>query len=316
MERVSIIVPIFNGARFLPDCLKSLLNQTFRDFRLYLIDDGSTDETPEICRRYSALDGRIQYIRQENRGVSTARNAGLRLAQGEFVTFCDSDDLWESTHLETLVRAAEETGADMVSCNYFRMDEEGNIRSRTAFPAARRALNSREETLNYIEDVLKWRTGWAVWARLFRREILKDLCFCEAVGFGEDLLFVLEAALRCRRAVSIVGGGCCYRSNPDSAMGKAGNKPMLEQRTAGAFWLWQRLRSLGPARHGIAWEILKPGLEGIPAKQLPASLEKLPQKNWLLEIARRVDSPLARFCLHGNVLRYRIDRIWNHRGGG
>jgi len=303
METVSIIVPVFNGEAYLSACLDSLLAQTLRDLRVYLIDDGSTDRTPAVCGKYSALDGRITHIRQENRGVSAARNAGLRLARGEFVTFCDADDLWEREHLQTLVRAIRETGADMVSCNYTLVDGQGNFLRRTAFPAELRELASREETVNYMLDVLAWRTGWAVWARMFRRDAVCGLRFCEAVALGEDLLFVLEAALSCRRVVSIPGGGCCYRQHPGSAMTRAWD--VLSQRAAVAYRLRQRHPQLEAA---VFWEILRPGLEEIPAAKLPEALARLPEKPWILEIARRVDSPLARFCCHGNVLRYRIEK--------
>lgn len=305
METVSIIVPVFNGKAYLSACLNSLLHQTFRDFRIYLIDDGSTDGTAEICGRYSAMDGRISLIRQENRGVSAARNTGLAQAKGEFVTFCDADDFWKPDHLEILLRAAEATGADMVSCNYDCVDSRGNFLRRSDFPAEIRDLAAPAEQAKYIQDVLSWRTGWAIWARLFRRERIQNLRFCEEASFGEDLLFVLEAALSCRRTAAITGGGCCYRRHGASATAFAGTRPMLESRAAGANWLWRRHPRLEAA---VFWEILRPGLEDIPAKNLPKALKALPQALWIREIARQIPSPLARFCLHGNVLRYRIER--------
>lgn len=313
MEQVSIIIPVFNGEAFLTACLDSVLAQSFRDFQVYLIDDGSTDHTPEICQAYSAVDGRIRYLRQENRGVSAARNLGLRWAEGEFVTFCDADDLWEKDHLQTLVRAIRETGADMVSCNYTHADSLGNFLRRTEFPAEIRELETRAEKLKYIQDVLSWKTGWAVWARLFRRRAIRDLVFCEACRCGEDLLFVAEAALFCRRAVSIAGGGYRYRRHSGSAMARAADA--LSQRVAGAHWLWHRLEHMGPDRDGLAWGVLRPALEEIPAAKLPGRFRRLPQYPWLRELARRVDSPLARFCVHGCGVWYRIDRKWHNRGG-
>ena len=306
MEQVSIIIPVFNGEIYLPACLDSILTQSFRDFRVYLIDDGSTDKTPEICRAYSAQDGRIRYLRQENRGVSAARNVGLLQANGEFLTFCDADDFWETDHLQTLVQAIRETGADMVSCNYAHVDTRGNLLHWTAFSAEIRELISREAKGDYIRDVLSWKTGWAVWARIFRRDAVKHLTFCEDCRCGEDLLFVVEAAFCCRRAASIAGSGYRYRQHPGSAMARTTDA--LAQRAAGACWLWHRLEKLGPERDNIAWEILRPVLEEIPAAKLPGELKKLPQNPWLRELARRVDSPLARFCVHGCVLRYRIER--------
>ena len=306
MESVSIIVPVYNGEAYLSACLESLLHQSFRGFRLYLIDDGSTDETPEICRRYSALDGRITCIRQKNRGVSAARNAGLALAKGKFVTFCDADDLWEETHLEALVRAVEETGSDMVSCNYSLVDEGGVLLGRTAFPVEVRDLQTRAEKANYSRDVLNWRTGWAVWARLFRRDAVGGLRFCEDIRYGEDLIFVLEAVNVCRRAAS-VEGGCRYRQHGGSAMASAEAGAMLGDRVKGAYWLHRHQPRTAPE---ILWEILRSGLDAIPARDLPGILKQYP---WVRDIARQIRSPLARFCLHGNVLRYRIARKLDRR---
>lgn len=305
METVSIIIPVFNGEVYLSDCLNSLLAQTFQDFRVYLIDDGSTDGTAEICQNYSARDGRVHYIRQENRGVSAARNRGMELAKGEFVTFCDGDDFWKPTHLETLLRAAAESGADMVSCNYDHVDCRGDFLRRTEFPAGIQDLVTPAGQANYIQDVLNWRTGWAVWARLFRRESVENLRFCEEISFGEDLLFVLEAALFCRRTAAISEGGYCYRQHGASATATVENRPMLESRAAGAYWFWRRHSGLDVH---IFWEILRPGLENTPAKQLPGAMKALPQYPWIREIACLIDSPLARFCVHGNVLRYRMEK--------
>lgn len=309
MESVSIIVPVFNGETYLPACLDSILSQSLRDFRLYLVDDGSTDKTPEICRRYSARYGRITHIRQENRGVSAARNTGLALAKGEYVTFCDADDLWEETHLESLVRAMEKTGADMVSCNYSLVDEGGDFLSRTGFPVEVRELRTGAEKANYSWDVLNWRTGWAVWARLFRRDAVEKLRFFEDVSQGEDLFFVLEAVQFCRRTAS-VEGGCRYRQHGGSAMAAAGTEPSLAERAKGAFRL---SRSCPQTEAEILWEILRPALEAVPARDLPGALRALPQYPWLRGLARRIPTPLARFCVHGNPLRYRMERKLDRR---
>src|SRR5688500_7201655 len=102
IPRVSVIVPAFNQARYLPETVDSVLRQSFKDFEVIIIDDGSTDDTPDVAR--SILDTRVQYARQANRGPSAARNAGLRHAVGEYIAFLDSDDILLPCHLETLVR--------------------------------------------------------------------------------------------------------------------------------------------------------------------------------------------------------------------
>ena len=309
METVSIIVPVYNVGKWLPQCIGSILCQSFRDFRLYLVDDGSTDGSGEICDCYAARDSRVTVIHRVNGGVSAARNAGLDVAAGEYVTFCDGDDFWEPEHLAALLSAAE--GVDMVSCNYTCVMENGQFHHRTGYAAAFLDMERMEDRAAYmLEDVLSGRTGWAVWARLFRREAIREVRFCQCCeNYGEDLLFVLEAALHCRRVRGSEEAHYRYRLRPGSAMAAAREKPMLEARAAGAGWLWQRLADLGPARDAIAWEILRPGLEAIPAARLPAALQALPNRDWVEERLRRVrHSPLARFCVHQNLLRYRMER--------
>ena len=99
MPVFSVIVPIYNGEKFIHKCVDSILLQTFSDFELILVDDGSTDRCPKICDEYSAKDSRVKVIHQANQGVSVARNTGLAAATGEYVAFCDGDDYFKKSHL-------------------------------------------------------------------------------------------------------------------------------------------------------------------------------------------------------------------------
>lgn len=99
MPKISIIVPVYNVEKYLRKCIDSILNQTFKDFELILIDDGSTDESGKICDEYNLKDNRIKVIHKENGGLSSARNAGLDIAQGEYIGFVDSDDWIESDQI-------------------------------------------------------------------------------------------------------------------------------------------------------------------------------------------------------------------------
>ena len=114
---ISIIIPIYNSAALLPRCLDSILAQTYRDFTLILVNDGSTDGSGKICDGYAEKDERIRVIHKENGGVSSARNAGLDAADGEYITFIDSDDAIPPGYLETLYMAASGSGADVAICD-------------------------------------------------------------------------------------------------------------------------------------------------------------------------------------------------------
>ncbi len=111
---VSVIMPVYNSARFLPRAIESVLNQSFEDFELILVNDGSTDESPGLCEYYAARDGRVRVIHKNNRGVSSARNRGIEAALGEFITFIDDDDEYLPNLLKDNYSLVRETGADII----------------------------------------------------------------------------------------------------------------------------------------------------------------------------------------------------------
>ena len=121
-DLVSVIVPVYNTEQYLEECVESVLNQDYSNIELILVDDGSPDNSPEICDAYAAKDQRVRVIHQRNSGLSCARNAGLAVAKGQWVLFLDSDDEWETSDFVTqLVAFAQTYGADVVCSNYRRM---------------------------------------------------------------------------------------------------------------------------------------------------------------------------------------------------
>ena len=122
MSEVSIIVPIYNSEKYISACIESILHQTYKDFELLLIDDGSTDNTNNIIKKYK--DSRIKIYRQENKGTGAARNLGMKHANGNYLTFVDSDDAIEQRYLEIMLNACKNNNADIVSCVYMKNDKE------------------------------------------------------------------------------------------------------------------------------------------------------------------------------------------------
>lgn len=114
----SVIVPVYKVENYLPGCIESVLNQTFSDFELILVDDGSPDRCPEICEAYKKNDGRIKVIHKQNGGLASARKAGIKIAEGDFVFNLDSDDLIENDTLECAYRIIKDTNCEMVSFSY------------------------------------------------------------------------------------------------------------------------------------------------------------------------------------------------------
>lgn len=184
---ISIIVPVYNVARWLNECVNSVLRQTYTDWELLLIDDGSTDASPVLCDNYAAADSRIRVVHQPNAGASAARNVGLNMAHGEYFMFLDSDDYWYvSDALAQLLCVAEEHKADVVRGEYKAVDSLGNDLftrpvPRESQPYVNRLLTSGEYVKYAIHD-----ENFMVLS-LYRRECFTDLRFEEGRAFVEDL---------------------------------------------------------------------------------------------------------------------------------
>ena len=126
MPTVSIIVPVYNTASYLSRCIESLVNQTYSDLQIILIDDGATDNSGAIADEWQAIDSRIEVYHQSNRGQSAARNVGLQHAKGEYIAFVDSDDYIDSNYFSTMLQAADDT-TDCVQTGYRRVKKNGEI---------------------------------------------------------------------------------------------------------------------------------------------------------------------------------------------
>lgn len=203
--KVSVIVPCYNAEKYLCACLESVLAQTMEDFDVWVVDDGSTDGTLGIARRFEARDGRVHVLHQENRGVCAARNAGLRRAEGTYVTFVDGDDLLARHALERMLAAAGESGADLVVCAHETFDEAGNTRAvwpQTHWMNKHGEAQKRAAALRLIEGdcVLNIMCN-----KLHRRALLvrEGIVLDERIKIAEDALFNLEAVL-CGNGIAYV----------------------------------------------------------------------------------------------------------------
>lgn len=122
---VSIIIPIYKVEQYLIDCIQSVCSQTYKNIEIILVDDGSPDNCGKICDDYAKMDKRISVIHKENGGLSDARNKGIDIARGDYITFVDSDDYVETTFIEDLYNAIEKTNSDISICNINVVDENG-----------------------------------------------------------------------------------------------------------------------------------------------------------------------------------------------
>lgn len=126
-DLISVIVPVYKVEKYLHRCVDSIINQTYKNLEIILVDDGSPDNCPKICDEYAQKDQRIKVIHKKNAGISEARNAGLEIAQGEFVAFVDSDDYIDSTMYEKMLLLAQKEKNDLVLCGFKKVSEDGKI---------------------------------------------------------------------------------------------------------------------------------------------------------------------------------------------
>lgn len=192
---ISVIVPIYNIEKWLQRCIDSILAQTYRDFELLLIDDGSTDSSGAICDEYAEKDSRVRIVHKPNGGVSSARNLGLDKARGEWIAFCDADDYVSPHYLKNLYEAADTENVDLVF-NYAVVDCNGKA-EKESYPEKDLTLN--EISVLFLHNDLIWHTS--TWSKLFKSSIIKDcnIQYIEEVHIGEDALFLFTYILNCRR---------------------------------------------------------------------------------------------------------------------
>ena len=231
--RVSIVVPVYNTGNYLKKCVDSILSQTCGDFELILVDDGSTDDSPAICDRYSQADGRIRVIHKENGGLSSARNAGLELARGTYICFVDSDDYVSPDLLETVVPVMEENGCDWVAFGMVKEDPAGALIEKIGFKPCRVRISSEEERMNFLlEYLLNYRLGWEAWAHVFRGELIREhrLRFVsEREIFAEDMLFAFTYWMYARSCVVLDKQMYHYIQRGESLMGESKKRNVLPQ---------------------------------------------------------------------------------------
>ena len=223
MPQISIIVPVYNVEKYLEKCVDSILAQTFTDFELILIDDGSSDKCPGVCDYYAKRDPRVIVIHQKNAGVSAARNSGLTKAKGEYLAFCDSDDSLHKDYIENLLSLADTNNAELVTAGYTKVTEQGKVLGTYSHHQESFGFHSMNEAVAFIiNSVLNGNIGWEIWTKLFRRSIVVNngIRFCETCdNFAEDLGFVIEYLLYCQQVNVSSSIGYYYLNRTDSMMG-------------------------------------------------------------------------------------------------
>lgn len=216
MAKVSIIVPVYQVENYIRQCIDSILNQTFRDFELILVDDGSRDNSGAICDEYARRDARIRVLHTENRGAAAARNVGLDNAGGEYVAFVDSDDYIAENMIDRMYQAIRNAEYDLVICNFLHIfpeekdDFSPEISDINMEISGRTVLAQQKNQKNY--------GLWTVvWNKLYKKSVLGHLRFPEG-KFFEDEFFSDQLYLRCGSILVLPDVLYYYRVWGDSTM--------------------------------------------------------------------------------------------------
>ncbi len=196
MPKVSVIIPVYNVEDYLKKCVDSVISQTYKDFEIILVDDGSTDRSPAICDDYAAQDNRIRVVHKQNGGQGDARNVGIDIAEGEYILFVDSDDYVSNKILEEAIKRAEKYNADIVLFDYCVIAQNGDniFRYTSDIP--------KEQLLNPKNNKCLLNFPFTVWSRLYKKTIFEDklLRFLPNVWY-EDLRLLPKQFAACKRVV-------------------------------------------------------------------------------------------------------------------
>ena len=223
---VSIIIPVYNVEKFLPQCLDSVVNQTYKNIEVILLNDGSPDSSDTICRDYANLYHQINYIKRETAGASATRNYGIGIAKGDYIFFLDSDDYLKEDCIANMVDAA--MSGQLVATGYMIDDET----SRTVF-ALEQNSGSYDSIKSYLLDFHKYfatKFNFS-WGKLFRKDIIVqyDIRFPEDCALSEDVLFNMAYYNHCEKGIMLLEDkGYYYRQSDSSTLSKKFNPKMFE----------------------------------------------------------------------------------------
>ena len=223
MPSISVIVPAYQAEKLLKDCVESVRKQTYQDWELLLIDDGSRDGTREIGEACAGQDDRVRYFRKENGGVSSARNYGLREARGDYIAFLDADDRFEPQCLETLWSIREQAGADTAGCAHLNLRPDGSTESELLLPEGVYDHQAIQEKI--VDPLLGDRLTLPVfngyiWRYLFSGDIIRDNEIAFEGAYLEDELFLMEYFYHAQKLAVTEQPLYRYFLNPASATHK------------------------------------------------------------------------------------------------
>ena len=215
---ISIITPVYNSEKFLKKCIDSILNQTYSNFELILVDDGSADKSPQICDEYARKDSRIVVIHQKNQGQAVARNRGLKIAKGKYILFCDSDDFYNTSDLDCVLSniALNNDMYDLYAFNFCNL-WNNSVDYNQKYKSSTYTVNTREELISNLSTAMIHKAiGYSILNKVYSNDIIQNnnITFFERSEFNnkddwaEDLFFNLKYLAYTKKIK--VYGYCAY----------------------------------------------------------------------------------------------------------
>lgn len=214
MNKISVIVPVYNAQEYLKRCVDSILQQTYTDLEVILVDDGSTDHSAEICKEFVAIDARVKYFFQENAGPDYARKKGVQVSTGEYFTFVDADDYVDAEMICRLHQELVKRNCDIVCSQAKRVDDNGHIWDITKVPATGITCERVSDIMTQF-FVTRYISG-SYYAKLYRRELLEDYEFLKDSLIGEDITAVLYTLEKAKRVFIMPDAYYYYYWNSES----------------------------------------------------------------------------------------------------
>ena len=186
-DLISIIIPIYNVEKYLEKCLNSVISQTYNNIEIILVNDGSKDKSKEICNNYAKRDNRIRVIHNENKGVSNARNTGIDIAKGKYITFIDADDYVDKNYVDVLYALCIKNNADIAVCGVKDEDYAGNVINET------NEMEIKLHKKEFLKELLNEKYFFSVcWAKLYKNNVIDNIRFNEDMKIGEDFEFLYK----------------------------------------------------------------------------------------------------------------------------
>lgn len=222
---ISIIIPIYNAKLYLAHCIDSILQQTFCDYEVLLIDDGSTDGSSKICDEYALIDTRVKVIHKENGGSASARNVGLMNVSGEYIVFVDADDCLHKEYLRLLYEKICSSGADIVQCNYCIVEDYSKL--DTTQEEHSENIYSNIEFLDKFCDSKDYLKIVVLWNKIYKKALFEDLFFPEGKGVDDDYL-ICQILYRAKKIITISDTLYYYYMSPGSQMRSAPSLKRLD----------------------------------------------------------------------------------------